>query len=65
MAEDVIAGRSTEITQLNLQIAQRAAELDLPAPTHNTIVELIRAIDAPPGRAGVATSAIVAARHMA
>ena len=45
MAEDVIAGRSTEITQLNLQIAQRAAELGLPAPTHHTIVELIRAID--------------------
>ena len=45
MAEDVIAGRSTEITQLNIQIAQRAAELGLPAPAHNTVIELVRAID--------------------
>ncbi len=45
MAEDVIAGRSTEITQLNIQIAQRAAELGLPAPAHHTVIELVRAID--------------------
>ena len=46
MAEDVIAGRSTEITQLNVQVATRGAALGVPTPTHNTIVELIRAIDA-------------------
>lgn len=46
MAEDVIAGRSTEITQLNVQIAARGAALGVATPTHNTIVELIRAIDA-------------------
>lgn len=45
MAEDVIAGRATEITQLNVQISDRGATLDLPTPTHDTIVELIRAID--------------------
>ena len=46
MAEDVIAGRSTEITQLNAQIAARGTALGVPTPSHNTIVELIGAIDA-------------------
>lgn len=45
MAEDVIAGRVTEITQLNEQIAVRGAALGVPAPTHDTIVELIRTLD--------------------
>jgi len=51
MAEDVIAGRSTEITQLNVQITARGARLGVATPTHNTIVELIRAIDERAGEA--------------
>jgi len=45
MAEDVIAGRVTEITQLNQQIAARGSALGVSTPTHDTIVDLVRAID--------------------
>ncbi len=45
MAQDVTEGRPTEITQLNEQIAARGAALDVPTPTHDTIVELIRTFD--------------------
>ncbi len=45
MAEDVIAGRVTEITQLNEQIATQGAALGVPTPTHTAIVDLVRTID--------------------
>jgi 2-dehydropantoate 2-reductase len=45
MAEDVMAGRPTEVTQLNEQIARRGRELGIPTPTHDTIIALIRTFD--------------------
>ncbi|RMD82979.1 MAG: ketopantoate reductase family protein [Candidatus Dadabacteria bacterium] len=45
MAEDVRAGRPTEITQLNEQIARRGRQLGVPTPTHDVIVELVRVFD--------------------
>lgn len=45
MVEDVIRGRSTEITQLNVQIAERGVTLGVPTPTHDTIIDLIRTFD--------------------
>ncbi len=52
MAEDVIAGRESEITQLNAQVAERGRELGVATPTHDTVVELVRAIDALASRGG-------------
>ncbi len=45
MAEDVLEGRTTEITQLNEQIVARAEALGVPTPTHRAVVELIRTFD--------------------
>lgn len=45
MAEDVLAGRVTEVTQLNEQIARRGRELGIPTPTHDTVIDLIRTFD--------------------
>lgn len=45
MAEDVLAGRPTEITQLNEQIVRRGRELGVPTPTHEAILDLIRVFD--------------------
>ncbi len=45
MAQDVRAGRPTEITQLNEQIARRGRELGIPTPTHDTILDLVRVFD--------------------
>ena len=45
MAEDVLAGRETEVTQLNEQIARRGRELGVATPTHDTVIDLIRTFD--------------------
>ncbi len=45
MAADVQAGRVTEITQLNEQIARRGRELGIATPTHDAIIDLIRTFD--------------------
>ena len=45
MAEDVISGRPTEITQLNEQISERGRALGVPTPTHDAIVDLIHTFD--------------------
>jgi len=45
MAEDVMAGRRTEITQLNEQIVERAREVGVPAPTHEAVIQLIRTFE--------------------
>jgi len=45
MAEDVLAGRVTEVTQLNEQIARRGGELGIATPTHDTVIDLIRTFD--------------------
>ncbi len=45
MAHDVRAGRPTEITQLNEQIARRGHEIGVPTPTHDTVLDLIRVFD--------------------
>lgn len=45
MAEDVRAGRPTEITQLNEQIVARGRALRIPTPTHEAVLDLIRVFD--------------------
>jgi len=45
MAQDVLAGRPTEIMQLNEQIARRGRELGIPTPTHEALLDLIRVFD--------------------
>lgn len=45
MAEDVLAGRTTEITQLNEQIVARGERLGVPTPTHRAVLDLIRTFD--------------------
>ena len=45
MAEDVISGRPTEITQLNDQISERGRALGVPTPTHDAIIDLIHTFD--------------------
>jgi 2-dehydropantoate 2-reductase len=50
MAEDVIAGRVTEIAQLNEQIAQRGRALGVATPTHDAVIALIRTFDWRAGR---------------
>jgi 2-dehydropantoate 2-reductase len=45
MAQDVLAGRETEITELNEQIARRGREVGVATPAHDAIVELISALD--------------------
>jgi 2-dehydropantoate 2-reductase len=45
MAEDVISGRPTEITQLNEQISARGRALGVATPTHDAIVDLIETFD--------------------
>ena len=45
MAEDVRAGRPTEITQLTEQIARRGRALGIPTPTHDAILDLVRVFD--------------------
>ena len=45
MAEDVQAGRSTEITQLNVQVAQRGRALGVATPTHDAVIDLIKTFD--------------------
>ena len=52
MAEDVIAGRMTEIAQLNEQIARRGRELGIATPTHDAVIDLIRTFDWRAARAG-------------
>ena len=45
MAQDLLAGRPTEIAQLNEQIARRGRELGVPTPTHDAVLDLIRVFD--------------------
>jgi len=45
MAQDVMAGRQTEITQLNEQIVERARNVGVPVPTHEAIIDLIRTFE--------------------
>ena len=45
MAQDVLAGRPTEITQLNEQIARRGRELGIPTPTHDAVIDLVGVFD--------------------
>lgn len=45
MAEDVMSGRPTEITQLNEQISERGRALGVATPTHDTILELVHTFD--------------------
>jgi 2-dehydropantoate 2-reductase len=45
MAQDVMAGRQTEITQLNEQIVERARDVGVPVPTHEAIIDLIRTFE--------------------
>ena len=45
MAEDVVAGRSTEITQLNVQVAERGRAVGIATPTHDAMVDLIKTFD--------------------
>lgn len=45
MAEDVIAGKPTEITELNEQISARGDAAGVPTPTHDAVIELIRTFD--------------------
>lgn len=45
MAEDVRAGRPTEVMQLNEQIARRGRVLGVPTPTHDTVLDLVRVFD--------------------
>ena len=45
MAQDVRAGRTTEITQLNEQIVRRGRELGVATPTHEAVLALIGAFD--------------------
>ncbi len=45
MAEDVRAGRPTEITRLNEQTARRGQALGIPTPTHDAVLDLIRVFD--------------------
>jgi 2-dehydropantoate 2-reductase len=45
MAQDVRAGRTTEITQLNEQIARRGRALGIGTPTHDAVLALIGAFD--------------------
>ncbi|MCZ6544531.1 MAG: ketopantoate reductase family protein [Chloroflexi bacterium] len=45
MAEDVIRGRATEITQLNVQIAEHGRQVGVPTPTHDAVIALIETID--------------------
>ncbi|MBW2396764.1 MAG: hypothetical protein JRG95_21145 [Deltaproteobacteria bacterium] len=45
MAQDVLAGRPTEITQLKEQIARRGRELGIPTPTHDAVIDLVGVFD--------------------
>ena len=45
MAEDVQVGRSTEITQLNVQVAQRGRALAIATATHDAVIDLIKTFD--------------------
>lgn len=45
MAQDVRAGRTTEITQLNEQIVRRGRALGVATPTHEAVLALIGAFD--------------------
>ncbi|MEW6269700.1 MAG: ketopantoate reductase C-terminal domain-containing protein [Thermodesulfobacteriota bacterium] len=45
MAGDVLAGRPTEITQLNEQIARRGRLLGVPTPSHDAVLDLIGTFD--------------------
>jgi 2-dehydropantoate 2-reductase len=45
MAEDVIHGRATEITQLNVQVAEHGLEMGVPTPTHDAVIALIETFD--------------------
>lgn len=53
MAGDIRAGRPTEITQLNEQIARRGTELGVPTPTHDAVLDLVRVFDQRAARRGV------------
>jgi 2-dehydropantoate 2-reductase len=48
MAQDVMKGRRTEIEFINGYIAQKGAEIGVPAPTHSRITEIVTAIERPP-----------------
>lgn len=54
MARDVLAGRPTEITQLNEQIARRGREFGIPTPTHDAVLDLVRVFDWRAARSGAA-----------
>ncbi len=45
MAEDVSRGRATEITQLNVQVAQHGRDVGVPTPTHDAVIALIETFD--------------------
>jgi len=45
MAQDMQKGRKTEIGELNGFIVQKAKEVGYPAPTHERLVEIVRAVE--------------------
>ena len=45
MAEDILVDRSTEITQLNVQVAERGRVVGIATPTHDAVIDLIRTHD--------------------
>ena len=45
MADDIRLGRMTEITQLNEQIVRLGRTLGVATPTHDAVLDLIRAFD--------------------
>ncbi len=46
MAQDVAAGRQTEIETMNGEVARRAETYDIEAPVNQTVADLVRLIDA-------------------
>ena len=62
MGQDVVKGRPTEINQMNGYVAERAAEVNVPAPVNAAIAEAVRAVDAGILKPGIANIDAVLAR---
>lgn len=45
MAQDVMKGRRTEIEYINGYIAEKGAEIGVPAPSHTELTELVKAVE--------------------
>ena len=45
VGRDVASGRRTEIDYTNGLVADKGVEVDVPAPTHAAVTELVRRID--------------------